>query len=217
MRRGNISESLCGYCGHSVTAETHKGYVYCRCANSKKCQQGYHREEKLDSMFADTLGKFYLDDTIKEWIIEALNESHNEEERFVKSELAKLQREYARNENRLHQVYRDKLDGLIQEDFFKSIFNKIQQRQQEIRMDLDKLKQKNFNYMKEALLILELLQDVKNQYIRASKEQKSKILKILVSNVELKGVNTSFYWNKPFDILFELGQTDKRGPSRYRT
>ena len=26
-----------------------------------------------------------------------------------------------------------------------------------------------------------------------------------------KGANTSFYWNKPFDILFEMGQTGKWG------
>ena len=42
-------------------------------------------------------------------------------------------------------------------------------------------------------------------------ENKSKILRILLSNCELKGINTSIYWNKPFDILLELGQTENRG------
>ena len=36
-------------------------------------------------------------------------------------------------------------------------------------------------------------------------------MKILVSNCELKGINTRIYWNKPFDILFELGESKKWG------
>ena len=73
--------------------------------------------------------------------------------------------------------------------------------------------------MHEGLMILELMKNIKNQYLRANLENKSKILKILLSNCELKGVNTSFYWNKPFDILFELGKSEKRGSSQanYRT
>ncbi len=66
------------------------------------------------------------------------------------------------------------------------------------------------------LKILELMKNIKNQYLRANLENKSKILKILLSNCKLKGVNTSFYWNKPFDILFELGQNENRGPSGYK-
>jgi hypothetical protein len=48
-------------------------------------------------------------------------------------------------------------------------------------------------------------------YQKANLEDKAKVLSILLSNCELKGVETSFYWNKPFDILFEMGQTEKWG------
>jgi len=53
------------------------------------------------------------------------------------------------------------------------------------------------------------------QYVKADSAQKHKIMKILVSNCELKGVNTRIYWNKPFDILFEIGQEKKWGTVIY--
>ena len=52
---------------------------------------------------------------------------------------------------------------------------------------------------------------LKSQYLRANLEHKAKMLKILLSNCELKGVSTSFQWNKPFDVLFEMRQTGKWG------
>jgi hypothetical protein len=55
------------------------------------------------------------------------------------------------------------------------------------------------------------MKNIRNQCVRANLENKVKMLKIMLSNCELKGVNTSFYWNKPFDILFELGKTENRG------
>ena len=201
----------CGYCGHSITAETHKGHNYYSCANPKKCGQDYHREEKIEKMFADALGKLRLDDKVKEWTVEALRQSHEEEEQFVKKELAMLQRESTRNETKKHQIYQDKLEGEISKEFLIEEFNGIQQRQQEIQSDMARLQQKNNDYMQEGLLILELVQDIKNQYLKADMEQKSKMLKILLSNLELKGVDSSFHWNKPFDILYKLGESENRG------
>ena len=65
--------------------------------------------------------------------------------------------------------------------------------------------------MEEGLRILELVQDIKNTYVKAKLEDKAKILKILSSNCTLKGVSVTFHWNKPFDILFKLGQSKEKG------
>ncbi len=65
--------------------------------------------------------------------------------------------------------------------------------------------------MEEGLRILELVQDIKNTYVKAKLEGKAKILKILSSNRTLKGVSVTFHWNKPFDILFKLDQSKEKG------
>ncbi len=203
----------CEYCGCLITAEKKKEkYVYYRCSQSRgKCRQRYWREEELDRKFAYALGRFKLNDKTREWAKKALLQSHVEEEEYIKNELARLRAEDTRCETKLHQLYDDKLNDTIDQEFFESAFKQTKKRQQEINTEIERLKQKNQNYMEEGLRILELVQDIKNTYVKAKLEDKAKILKILSSNCTLKGVSVTFHWNKPFDILFKLGQSKEKG------
>ncbi len=208
----------CGYCGCSIIAERQTGkadkssYIYYHCSESRgKCEQTWYREEELDRRFGEAIGKLQIDDQILGLIKNALKKSHEDEERFAKEELVKLQSEYSRNETKLHKVYEDKLEGVINEEFFRRKYDELQQRQIEIHAEIEGLRKRNTGYFEEGLEILELMRNIKNQYVRADPMQKQRILKILASKCELKGVNTKIYWNKPFDILFDLGQTKKWG------
>ena len=208
----------CGYCGCSIVAERQTGkldsktYVYYHCTESRgKCQQAWYREEDLERMFADEIGKLKFSDQFIGLIKQALKNAHEEEERTTKETLTRLQGEYSLNETKLHKIYDDKLEGVIPEDFFKSKFTDLQNRQIEIREEIAKLGRKTGSFLEQSAEIFELMKDLKNQYVKANSEQKQKIMKILVSNWELKDVNTRIYWNKPFDMLFEMGQTKKWG------
>jgi site-specific DNA recombinase len=203
----------CGYCGCMITAEMQKGkYVYYTCTRGKgHCDQKYYREEEIDHLFSNAIGTLYIDSKIKSWITDALKQSHKDEKQIVEVGLKRLHSEYQKNQTYLHKIYDDKLDGIIPEDFFKTKFSELTQRQKEIDLEIDALTKKNLNYIDEGIFVLELLQDIKNQYDRATLEQKSKIMKVLLLNCELKGASTRYYWNKPFDLLFELGKTKKWG------
>jgi hypothetical protein len=193
----------CARCGHAITAENHKGHTYYSCATSNKCG-GYWREEKINAMIADALSRFHISEKTKESIRVALLESHEEEAELTKAELQKLQGEFAQNESWLHKLYDDRLKAIVTEDFFKLKYNAIQQRQQEIQSELEKLKQINEDYMEEALQILELMQGMRNQWVRANQEQRAKIAKILILELRLNDVSCSIEWNKPFDLLYDM-------------
>ena len=201
----------CGYCGCMITALIQKErYIYYTCTRGKgHCEQEYYREEEIDRMFSSAIGTLYMDDKIRSWITKALLKSHDDEKRVAADELERIQTEYKKNEISLHKVYEDKLSGVITESFFKEKFSSIQQRQADIVASQESLKRKNLNYMEEGVRILELMQDIRNQYDKGTVEQKAKIMNILLYNCELKGKNTVFCWNKPFDILFEMGQYKK--------
>ena len=145
----------------------------------------------------------------------AFKKSQEDEERIAKEGLTNLQSEYSRNETKLHKVYEDKLEGVITEEFFRTKYEEIQQRQIEIYAAIEGLRKKNTRYFEESIEIFELMKNIKNQFVKANSEQKHRIMKILVSNCELKGVNTRIYWNKPFDILLEMRQTQKWGTVIY--
>ena len=203
---------MCGYCGSLITAETKKGrYTYYHCTKGKECKQRWWREEEIEAKFVEALGGFSLNDKVREWAKKALLLSHEEEETFIKNKLKRLRTEQAKNETRLHQVYNDKLKGVIDQEFFESEFRQTKQRQADIKREVERLEAKNLDYMEEGLRILELMQSIKNVYLKADMEDKAKILRLLLQNCTLKGVSIRFYWNSPFDLLVKLGQTNKRG------
>ena len=183
-------------------------------ASKRECRQRYWTEEKLDRTFAVALGKFYLNDKVRVWARKALLQSHEEEEEFVHGELARLRAEQTRCETKLHTLYDDKLAGTIDQEYFESAFRQTRERQQETCTEIERLETKNINYMEEGLRILELMQNIKNVYVKSNLENKAKILKTLSSNCILRGVKSvsvTFHWKSPFDILFKLGQSENRG------
>ena len=202
----------CGYCGSLITAEIKKGrYIYYHCTKGKECPQNWWREEELDKRFADELGRFTLNEKLREWTRRGLLESHREEEEHIKNQLKLLRSEQSRCENKLHALYDDKLAGTIDQEFFQSEFNQTKQRQQEIRTEIERLETRNLNYIEEGLRLLELVQNIKNVYLRADIEGKAKILRLMLSNCTLKDVSIRFYWNSPFDLLVNLGRSNVRG------
>jgi hypothetical protein len=82
---------------------------------------------------------------------------------------------------------------MINEDFFKSKYDDIQNRQIEIHAEIDGLRKKTSRYIEQGLEIFELMKNIKNQYVKADSAQKQRIMKILVSKCELKGVTTRNY------------------------
>jgi len=194
----------CGFCGCAITAETIKGkYTYYRCTYGKGyCEQRIRREEEIDSLFAEALDDFYLDDKIIKWAKEGLIVSHEEEEAESKARLIRLKREHSRNESYIHKIYQDRLQDIITPEFFQSEFNEIQERQQMILYEMEREQNRNKNYIEEGIMLLELMQGIKEAYLKANLRQKSRMLKMILERCELNGEEPSFHWKKPFDILY---------------
>jgi len=54
-----------------------------------------------------------------DWIVEALHQSHADEKRFREDAVTRLQEEQSKIQNHLDRLYDDRLDGLIELDFFE--------------------------------------------------------------------------------------------------
>lgn len=202
----------CGYCGHAITAEIQKDrYIYYRCSNSKRCKLNYYREEEIYKIFEDAVGQLRMTEEIKAWIKEALVESHRDEEGYVKEKLKKLNQEYKKNERKKHEIYNDKLEGIISKEFFLDKYNELQDRQSAIRAEISSLEKKNDNYIEEGMMILRLADNLKGQFRKATPEQRAKLLSILFSKCKLKNEGIVFCWNKPFDYLYQLYERNVRG------
>jgi hypothetical protein len=105
----------CGHCGCSIVAEIKKQrYIYYHCTGYKgRCDEPYVREQVLERLFSDLLGRLSFDDEALGWVREALHASHADETREHEGAIERLQTERRRLQNRLDAMYVDKLDGRV--------------------------------------------------------------------------------------------------------
>lgn len=193
----------CGHCGCQLTAEFKKGkYTYYRCTGSRgKCPEKYMREEVVDEQLGRIVAGLQLDDRVFQSLREALRSSHEDEQRFLKENLARLQGREVKLVNRLQQLYVDKLDGTVVGEVYDRLKAQWEAELDQVRDEIAANQSADRKYLEYGVRLLELAQTAYQSYSRRSPEQKRQLLKFVVSNCSLKdGVLTPVY-RQPFDLL----------------
>jgi site-specific DNA recombinase len=107
----------CGHCGYSMVGEMKKGrYVYYHCTH---CQGRYVREEVLEAEFSSAIRRLVFDPEFLAEVAVALQTTQAKEIQERALTVARLQAEVAKLDRRIEMIYEDKLDGAIDEVFFK--------------------------------------------------------------------------------------------------
>jgi len=182
----------CKYCGSSISAGTIKGAIYYFCTkwkakkNNRHCPQKSWKEEAIEKQFSKAIDKFHLDAEIESWLLKALKNSHKEEERYIARKLTELKKQKTRLENHQHQLYDDKLNGVITVKFFKERFIEVEKKLAEVNSEIKRFNKADIGYIKNGVALVELLKDLKSRYQEATPEIKNRIFKVLIEKVTLK-------------------------------
>lgn len=194
---------FCGKCGCMVTAEIKKGrYTYYHCTQSQKnCDEIYYREEDLAPQFDALVKGITIAPSIRDWLIKALKESHQDEATFHKDALDGLQAELKKIKNRLDQLYVDKLDGKVSESFWLDKSRVWDAEQAQLVSQIQAHQVADHRYYDDGLKLLELASKAHELYSQQPSEQKNKFLRILLSNCILQDGTLRPTYKKPFDIL----------------
>ena len=152
----------CAQCGCAVVGEIKKQrYVYYHCTgyadkcrgNPDSCRRKYVREEALEAQFTELLGRLKFDDEVLEWVREALHASHADERREHEEAIHRHQTEYKRLDERIHAMYVDKLDGLVDAAFFERMSNQWRETQNGCPREIERLQAADRSYMDEGVQI----------------------------------------------------------------
>lgn len=203
---GNLMR--CGRCGCRITAGLAKRkYVYYRCTEFRgKCGQPYVSEPALESKMREVVEAVSIGDERMEWLKDLLRQSHQDEQAYHDAQIRGLNGRYAQLQQRLDQIYLDKLDGKVPTELWEQKSAEWRKEQDEIRTQLGRHQQANQGYMEEGIKILELAQRLVPLYVAASSEEKQEILKFLLWNCTLKDATPTPVYRKPFNWLVELNQ-----------
>ena len=117
----------CAHDGCTVTAELQKSkYVYYRCSHGRgKCPLPYMREQEVSDRMGEVLKDIYVPETIAQTIVDSLQSDSARAEAERQKRIVATQQRIAALCGRMDQMYEDKLDGKIDDEFWTRKMNEF--------------------------------------------------------------------------------------------
>jgi site-specific DNA recombinase len=196
----------CGHCGCNVVGDSKQQgrYTYYRCTHHKqKCPDKYIREEKLQEQFAELVRAFTPTEEQYQWMVDGLKRVNALKDQEVADRREHLNIEISRLNNRLSQLYEDKLDGVIDAAFYQKKAKEGRERLADLQEQMERVQTAGENQMALGLQILEFAKDAYPLFSRMIPSEQAKLLKIVFSKCCLKDGKLTPTYKKPFDVLAE--------------
>ena len=196
----------CTNCGCMVTPEIKKNrYIYYSCTNAKgTCKRVYIREEQLISNLSAYFDRISLSQEQISEITLYLKSIHESENKFHTESLQALRKDQDRIQNRLNQIYDDKLDGLIDEKMYLERVSTYKKRQAELVEQMGRHEKADHNFYVTANLVMNLATRAKEIFNSSEVDEKRQLLNLMFQNLQLKDVSLSFQVREPFATMMDF-------------
>ena len=203
---------VCGHDGCTVTAEIHKKqYVYYRCSYGRgKCDLPYMREEQVSQMLGSLLKDIHVPEHAVKAIVGTIGSDQNRFKAERQERAASVRQRLAALRTRMDQMYEDKLDGRIDEEFWSRKMSEWRTQERTLQSALDSLNTPlPENQALTVQRILELANKAHFLYLTRNHQERGQLLKTVVSNCTTDGVSLAPTYRKPFDIIFQRAKNEE--------
>jgi site-specific DNA recombinase len=209
----------CYACGCAVVGEIKKErYVYYHCTgyadkcqgNPATCRSRYVREEALEAQFTELLGRLRFDDEVLDWVRDALHASHADERREHEEAIKRHQAEYNRLNDRIHAMYVDKLDRLVDTAFYDRMSNQWREEQNRCQCEIERHQNADKSYLDEGVALLDLARNAQRLFAKQEPREKRRLLNFVLSNCTWEDGEVVATFRQPFDMLAETATAAAR-------
>ncbi len=201
----------CAHCQKKPSGEIHKKHIYYRC-HTKGCQQRSFREEAVENVVGDFLGKLAFNNeerTSFEEYIEAetdnIVDSTETQKKTLKMQLEQLK-------ERLSKLTDGYLDRVIDEASYLEKKNSFILEQKSIEEKLTKLNGDGRQFLTEATDFFHLINNAYLSYKMGNIQEKRDMVKIVFSTLEMNGEKILVKPNLPFSIVGERSSFPSGSP-----
>jgi site-specific DNA recombinase len=196
----------CAHCGCGITAEIKRErYIYYHCSFDKgNCGASYVREEELERQFEGILKDLSFSPEVFEWMREALRQSAQEKAEYNHRAIERLNAQYAKLQNRIDQIYLDKLDGEIEEGFYRKNVSLWRKEQAQIRGRIERHEKADQNYIEQGIKLLEIARNALEFYRTHGQEDRAKLLQFVFQGSKLEKERIIPVFKPSFDIIQAL-------------
>jgi site-specific DNA recombinase len=168
------------------------------------------REEALEAQFTELLGRLRFDADVLDWVRDALHASHADERREHEEAIRRHEGEYKRLDERIHAMYVDKLDGLVDVAFFERMSKQWREEQSRCLREIQRLQAADWSYMDEGVQLLELARDAQKLFAKQEPREKRRLLNFLLSNCTWGDGEIVASFRQPFDLLARTTENAKQ-------
>ena len=194
----------CDHCGLSITPERHKGHVYYHCTQYKgKHGAKWLREEKITKQIGQVFKRLQMPADVLKRLVETLNRVHKEKVEFHSKHFDMLIKRHKELTRMMDNLYEDKLRGSITESKYDRFYQKLCLDLEDVNGRLARLQDAENNYYITAKYLLDLANRAYDLFDGSEAEEKRLLIKLVLSNLRVKGDKVVYDVNKPFDLILE--------------
>jgi DNA invertase Pin-like site-specific DNA recombinase len=199
----------CAYDGCRITAELKKErYAYYRCTGYKgRCSLPRMREAELAQRLGDLLQGIHVPNELLTQLEKSLAEHERLAQSQKRQQREKLEQRLANVRRRIDQVYLDKLDGKVSEDFWQAKTAEWRLEEQQLVTAVQQLQQVNSASPLSAKRILELASKAHSLYAIQIPVEQGKLLKMLLLNCRVDVAQFCHIYRQPFGLIFNSVDT----------
>jgi len=155
----------------------------------------------LEEKFSEALGRLRFSAEVLAWVTDALRQSHQDEKLLHTEAVDRLQREFKRLQDRLDNMYIDKLDGMVPMEFYDRKTNEWRGEQMAVRRELERHEQANHSYVNEGVALLELASQAEALFRSQPANEERKLLDFVCSNSRWSNGVLTLDFRQPFDLI----------------
>jgi site-specific DNA recombinase len=197
---------LCAHDGCTVTCELQKGkYVYYRCSHGRgKCSLPYMREQDVSERLGELLKGICVPETIAQNIVDSLQSDGEQAESARQQRTTAIQQRLAALRARMDQMYEDKLDGKIDQEFWTRKMNEWREQERALEAELSALSNPvTQDHVLTVKRIFELANRAYSLYLARNTAERGQLLKSVLLNCSTDGVSLCPTYRAPFELIFE--------------
>ena len=141
---------------------------------------------------------------------DALHASHADERREHEEAIKRHQAGYNRLNDRIHAMYVDKLDGLVDTAFYEKMSNQWREEQSRCQREIERHQNADKSYLDEGVALLELARNAQRLFAKQEPREKRRLLNFLLSNCTWEDGEVVATFRQPFDMLAETATAAAR-------
>ena len=141
---------------------------------------------------------------------DALHASHADERHEHEEAIRRLEAEAKRLNDRIHAMYVDKLDGLVDTVFFEKMSNQWREEQARCQREIDRHRNADKSYLGEGISLFDLARNAQRLFAEQEPREKRRLLNFLLSNCTWEDGKVVATFHQPFDMLAETATAAAR-------